>query len=443
MDRINCNNRIYTAANLLLVVSLFVFSFIFTNPAQAGSGGGNGGPAPGSLDKVATTDFGGYDVAYALAIQPEDGKIVTAGATTPAGSDYSSFALTRHFADGTLDTSFGSEGKVISIFGPYSSSINGVAIQADGKIVAVGQTSINACNPDNCNWDFAVARYNPDGSPDMTFGVEGKTVISFGIADDMAYEVAIQPADGKIVIAGHANFGGSYNWTGYGDFALVRLNPDGTPDPSFDADGKTAIADIGPAQSVLIQANGMIVAAGGGYAFKLARFTDAGALDSGFGSSGIATVNVTNKCAIFSTSGAYDIIQQADGKFVAVGWVGIHTGRSCSGTHVALARFNLNGTLDSRFGIQGTLTTMFPDPTYGGLESARSVVIQADDKILVSSANNFIRYNPSGALDNSFGGTGIISALYPGQPRTLKLQADGKFVIANGYNNFLWARYNP
>src|SRR5205085_6464330 len=125
-----------------------------------------------------------------------------------------------------------------------------VAIQTDGKIVAVGYTE----NSGTLDWDFALARYNTNGSLDASFGTGGKTTTAIGASDDFADAVAIQ-ADGFIVAAG-------YSLIGNNDFALIRYKPDGTLDAAFGTGGKVTTpvgssSDLG--RAVAIQTDGKIV----------------------------------------------------------------------------------------------------------------------------------------------------------------------------------------
>ena len=205
---------------------------------------------PFGADGMVTTPIGpGGDFASSMAIQA-DGKIVAAGYSWN-GSDYD-FALVRYNADGSLDTNFDGDGKLATDFGSSNDAAISVAIQADGKIVAGGYSQ-NAITS-----DFALARYNADGSLDTSFDSDGMLTTNFGSSNDAAISVAIQ-ADGKIVAAGHSYIGGN------GYFALTRYNPDGSLDTSFDGDGMLT-TDFGSsddvAYSVAIQADGKIVVAG-------------------------------------------------------------------------------------------------------------------------------------------------------------------------------------
>ncbi|MEE9294854.1 MAG: delta-60 repeat domain-containing protein, partial [Phycisphaerae bacterium] len=236
---------------------------------------------------LVTTDFLGSsrDVGRDVVAIQADGKIVVVGQTSDAGG--SDFAVARYNADGSLDASFDGDGKLTTDFAGAGDIANSVAIQADGKIVVAGRASISG--PD---FDFAVARYNADGSLDTSFDGDGKLTTDFAGSTDLALSVAIQ-ADGKIVVAGQASTFGT------GSFAVARYNADGTLDAGFDGDGKltTDFAGRGEvAKSVAIQADGKIVAAGEtftdtGFVFALARYNADGSLDASFDGDGKLTTD--------------------------------------------------------------------------------------------------------------------------------------------------------
>ena len=165
--------------------------------------------------------------AKAMAIQP-DGKIIAAGnaphTPPPFGED---FALARLNPDGSLDTSFDGDGIAVTHF-DFASQINSVALQPYGKIVAVGFTR----NDSGTVSEFAVARYNSDGSLDMSFDADGKVNTSFETSSCAASAVGVQ-RNGKIVAVGISS-----NNPGARDFALARYNPNGSLDVTFDTDGK-------------------------------------------------------------------------------------------------------------------------------------------------------------------------------------------------------------
>jgi uncharacterized delta-60 repeat protein len=157
------------------------------------------------------TDFGTGELGFGVAIQP-DGKIVAVGVGT-VGANPPNVALARYNRDGTLDPTFDGSGKVVTDFGAFDEAF-AVAIQADGKIVTAGFSYAETPAPPN----FAMARYDPDGSLDPTFDGDGRAVTDFGAFDE-AFGIAIQ-ADGKIVAAGFSTTGENpFN------FALARFLP--------------------------------------------------------------------------------------------------------------------------------------------------------------------------------------------------------------------------
>ncbi len=199
-----------------------------------------------------------------VAIQ-SDGKILLAGASDSTGHD--DFALYRYNTDGSLDASFGTGGKVVTSFMSQDDIVRSVALQSDGKIVVAGETK-------NGTYDeFGLARYNSDGTLDTSFDGDGKVITNSNNNGDHAYSVAIQ-SDGKILLAGASDN------TGNDDFALYRYNTDGSLDASFGTGGKVVTAvgggdDIGT--SVAIQSDGKIVVVGhsengGYYDFALVRY---------------------------------------------------------------------------------------------------------------------------------------------------------------------------
>ncbi|HEX6647906.1 MAG TPA: delta-60 repeat domain-containing protein, partial [Pyrinomonadaceae bacterium] len=175
-------------------------------------------PSFGSGGK-AINDFGGR-----IALLP-DGKMVAAGGASAA--DGFDFALSRFNANGTVDTTFGSGGRVTTDLGGRFEGASSIAVQPDGKIVTGGYAVV----PINQFANFALVRYNSDGSLDLSFGTGGKVLTNFGNISAQAYSMALQP-DGKIVLAGYVNFNGSES------FALARYNTDGTLDAGFGTGGK-------------------------------------------------------------------------------------------------------------------------------------------------------------------------------------------------------------
>jgi len=224
------------------------------------------------------------DEATSVAIQ-SDGRIVVAG-SSQNGADYD-FAVVRYDATGSLDLSFDFDGMATTAFGAGSDLAEDVAIQVDGKIVVAGYSY-------NTNYDFAVARYLPDGTLDGAFDVDGRVTTTVGLSDDLARAMAIQ-SDGRIVLAGSSSSGGG------DDFALVRYNSDGSLDPLFDGDGKvvTAVGAVNDsAQAVAIQPDGKILTAGvsdtalGDLALTSVRYNIDGSLDLAYDGDGRVTTPI-------------------------------------------------------------------------------------------------------------------------------------------------------
>ena len=330
----------------------------------------------GSLDEsfgtagITTTNLGGTnDVGNSIAIQ-SDGKIVVAGFSDVNSLPH--FALTRYNTTGSLDESFGTAGITTTILGGTNDIGYSVAIQPDGKIVVAGFSNKNG------GYDFALTRYNTNGSLDTTgFGTAGIAITNFGGSDDRAYSVAIQ-TNGKIVVAGSTNVTDNYQ------FALARYNTNGSLDESFATLGKL-ITTVGGTDeggsSVAIQPDGKIVVAGfsnvnGGGDFALTRYNTNGFLDESFGNEGITTTNFGG-----SDDRAFSVAIQPDGKIVAGG-----SSDMADAYQLALARYNANGILDESFATLGKLLT-----TFGGTdEGGNSVAIQPDGKILFAGYSDLI-----------------------------------------------------
>ncbi|WP_369263366.1 calcium-binding protein [Streptomyces sp. R35] len=379
--------------------------------------------APGDLDPAfdhdgrVVTDFGGYDESRGMAVQA-DGKIVTVGLNQPYESGEIDFTLARYNPDGSLDPGFGIGGLVTTDVRGGEDYADGVAVQSDGKIVVVGRTS----DPENPGPEFTVVRYNPNGTLDTGFGDGGTVVTDFGTGGPSeAFAVQLQ-ADGRIVAAGMSGAG----------FALARYNPvDGSLDSGFDGDGKVTTAFAGGAATafdVALQSDGKIVAAGrAGYNypaydsdFAVARYNADGSLDSGFDGDGRTTTAFARVDVIGG------VAVQPDGKIVVTG---------TSDFDFALARYNPNGTLDSGFDGDGKVTTDFGS---GTLDGSSDLALQSDGKIVAAgiSLSDFAvaRYNVDGSLDSGFGVGGKVTtdvdSGYYDVANAVALQSDGKIVLS-------------
>jgi uncharacterized delta-60 repeat protein len=319
---------------------------------------------------------GALDAMRALALQP-DGRIVVAGNTSlptvPLGDD---FVVFRFNADGSLDSSFGSGGKVVTDFNGKTDRAVAVMVQSDGRIVAAG----NAVNATNTDQDFALVRYLPDGTLDAAFGARGKATLNITGVTDIANAAALQ-SDGKIVVVGrtfHDRFGSS---AGEPDIGVGRFRADGTVDTSFGNQGvvrvDTSIAAVtapdfnggnwDDANDVAIAADGRIVI--GGYTITAGVFRSVLVLLTSGGQLELVTPSPL-------ADEFKGVALQTDGKVVAAGR---------SNGDFALVRFLASGTLDTSFGIGGQLRIDF----FGGFDSANDVLVQPDGKIVaVGSASN-------------------------------------------------------
>jgi len=268
---------------------------------------------------MVTTNFGQVSAqAFSVAVQA-DGKIVAAGYGNIDGGE--DFALARYNSNGTLDASFGTGGKVTTAFlgsaGQAFAFAFSVAIQPDGRIVAAGYASMGPAGASTPTFDFALARYNSNGTLDTSFGTGGRVTTDFAGPNDQASSIAVQP-DGRIVVAGAA--GGFLN-RGF-DFALARYNSNGTLDATFGTGGKatTDFAGVDDVpSSIALQGDGKIVVVGrtgiiDTFDFALARYNSNGTLDTSFGTSGKVTTDFAG-----SSDQATSVALQADGNIVAAG----------------------------------------------------------------------------------------------------------------------------
>ncbi len=245
-----------------------------------------------------TTILGGNDYGYSVTVQ-NSGKILLSGFNWNENGDGSSngdFAQVRYNSDGSLDTGFGSAGKTTTALSGDDYGYS-AAVQADGKILVAGY------NWNVSNYDFALMRYNSNGSLDTSFGGDGKVTTAVGAGDDYGYSVTVQD-DGKILLGGT-----SYN-SSNGDFALVRYNSDGSLDTGFDGDGKvvTALSSDDYGYSVAVQDDGKILLSGSAdngsnASFVLARYNSDGSLDGSFDA-----VNTLNSTPRYTENGAAAVL---------------------------------------------------------------------------------------------------------------------------------------
>ena len=394
----------------------------------------------GSSGIVTTNAGSGVDYGYGIARQ-SDGKLVVVGDVFSGASGANTdFGLTRYNPDGTVDTSFGKHGKVTTDFQTGGMDYGeAVAVQSDGKIVAVGRSYKTGGAR-----DFAMARYNPDGSLDTGFGTGGKVTTDFSSGEDRPYAIAIQPDDQKIVVVGYANTGSS------NAFAIARYTTAGVLDTTFDTDGKVT-TDFGTsntndrARAVTIQSDGKIVVGGGAEGdFTVARYTSAGALDTSFDTDGwVTTTMATN-----ADDTALAVAVQSDGKIVAGGAAIVNNDYD-----FALARYSSTGALDTTFGSgTGTNRTGWVTTAMGGpRDIAYGLLLQDGGRIVLvgwagpkeSGADqnrNFAlaRYTEDGDLDTDFGTGGKVTTDFNSRDDRAYgavLQPDGRIVAAGFANN--------
>lgn len=385
-------------------------------------------PLPSGLDPLfgtegkVTTAFGGKDTAMAL---QADGKIVLVGGST------SDFVLARYDLNGSLDEEFGVGGTVTTnmIDGTAEEVARSIAIQSDGKIVVAGYTGVfgRTGRPAGNRFDFAVTRYDTDGTLDETFGTDG--VVNSGVIG-RAFAVAIQP-DGKIVVAGDAPL--------TEDIVVARYLENGTLDGSFAGTGQLTTDINGGAElarNVVIQSNNTILVSGPHTKADdiarerhtvLVRYGENGAPDNSFGTAGEAVLS--------DAQVGQGLALQSDGKLLLVGSVDVGVAPSTVSLF-ALMRLLSDGTPDGTFGTAGAVSTFVSDLG----DVAEAVAVQADGKILVSGRSSIMtnsnfalaRFEATGALDDDFGLNGRMSVDFFGftdSADSVAVQPDGKIVL--------------
>jgi uncharacterized delta-60 repeat protein len=409
--------------------------------------------ADGTLDLQFGTEEGFSDLAEMQtnsAVVQSDGKIVVVG--DAYGSTNLDLVLARFNSNGTLDLTFGTNGKVISDFGGDEQA-NDVALQSSGKILVTGEFG---------NQDFTIMRFNSDGSPDLTFGTNGKVISDFG-GDDAANTIAVNGSDNFVVAGSSYQSGASHS-----QFAVARYTADGNLDAGFDSDGMV-ITDVSTfhswATSVAIQGDGKIIASGLsnnfdhlGYDFALVRYTTTGGLDVNFGSGGITITDLLNTTDFHSAEASS--LSLGDGTIV-VGGAFFYNNNNGQVSDFALVRYLNNGTgdgtLDPGFGTNGIKITdlnLWDNLDVTAILSDGKIIAAGEAYSYESDYFPLVRYTTDGTLDGDFNGTGIVQGYYtPEGPSVLSgiaVQKDNKIVVAGfginpdiGNFNLGLARYNP
>jgi uncharacterized delta-60 repeat protein len=396
-------------------------------------------PTFGGGSGTTTATFNNLDATLnAIALAP-DGGIIAAGEVTDSAG-VSRWALERFRPDGSIDSSFGTNGHVITPFSGTDSEAFALTVDPDTGIIWVAGRAGSIGTG-----TYGLADYLPNGQPGQIGNGTGKVTTTFG-GDDAAFGMALQV--GEPVVVGQSSTGG-------GDFAVARYLIDGNLDSRFGAGGKVttdffnnsideahAVA-IQPNQKVVVVGQTLLPGQGNTVDFALARYLPNGDLDPSFGNGGKVETDFAGNLDV-----ANSVALQADGKIVVAGYSMDATGHE----EFSLARYLPNGDLDFGFGQRGKVNLKI-SPTSNDV--ARSVAIQPDGKIVVAgysvSAGTTLfvvaRYNADGTLDTSFGGVGLTEPVVTGTDfaSSVALQPDGKIVVAgtttvNGTGEFALAR---
>lgn len=376
------------------------------------------GATPGALDPSFSGDGAafvsfsdGHGTLEAIARQT-DGALVAVGSQ----ADYISnaFAVVRLNADGSPDGTFGDiYGRVFTDFGVRSHAID-VAIQDDGKIVVAG--TVGETNPRA----IGVTRYLTDGSLDTSFSGDGIQTLSF--AESGAVKALAVMPDGKIMVLGNDS----------GLIVLLRLKADGHFDPTFGVNGAMWITEYwGTYKTLTALADGGVLLGGSyGKSLAAARVTSTGALDLTFGGGdGIATARFGRNRAT-----GHDLTLEASGNVVVVGDVS----RRERDPEIAIARFDAAGAPDLPFGGGDGKRKIGGGAPFIGTD----VAIDPSDNIVLAARygrnSAVIRLLSDGELDPAFR-SGIVNVTSEAEAFTDALvQPDGNIVICGTLSRGLW-----
>lgn len=314
---------------------------------------------------VTSVDFNGYkDVPYSLALQ-SDGKIIVGGkAGNGQITEISGFGILRLNTNGSVDTTFGTNGKVSFNFESQSGSydaINNIAIQADGKIVVSGTAIYES------SFKFAIARIYPDGTLDNNFSNDGKQTSNFSNSTSECSALKILP-DGKFLLGGYSG----------ASAAVLRLLPDGSFDNSYNGTGaKVVAANIyyPHPKMAFLNDNSIIFAGTLNNDVKVMKFDSNLEQVTSFGASGSVVVDIDN--------GSYDervtkIITDNNGRIYTIGKTS--TGGN---SYFYILNFTANGTLNTNFSYDGKQLVSFDN-----INTAYSAVMQSDAKLIVGGASS-------------------------------------------------------
>lgn len=376
----------------------------------------------GGGDGIATTDMGPGTGAGG-GIQIDGDKIVVAGkvpgATTTTGTgrkavtttDPGDFGIARYNADGSLDATFSGDGKASVSFGPNSDNVFDMAVTPDGKYVVAGEASVVTTvtvgkkTATTTNLNFAVARFNADGTLDTTFSDDGLQTVDFG-GTEHGFAVVVQP-DGRIVLAGQ-QMGDNFD----SKFVLARLDGNGSLDTTFGTGGKviTNIGESDVLNDVALQTVGeetFLVAAGrvdisgaetgANYEATLVRYRLDGSLDTSFGVGGVVLTDINGASGTMA-----QIAINSDGAIYGTSYLNVD-----GDTDLALLRYTPNG------GLSGTSLVQLPNQ-----QLPQGIAIQQDGKVVIAGRSKAapsgngtqslaVRFLSTGELDPSFGSGGV------------------------------------
>lgn len=404
---------------------------------------------------IALTSISGYQDVGLASFLDANQKVVVAGFSRASSSQNENSALVRFTPSGVLDGTFGVGGAATQ---PMSTTqadqANAVVPLPDGKILVAG--NVIARHQGKTAWDFAVARYNANGTLDATFGVGGVASVDFLGGEDVANALVLR-SDGKIVAAGYATDATVSGSTRR--FALACFTSAGQLDTSFGNGGivRTPAPGSSYAEAVALH-QGKILAVGttnvssGQQDFTLLRYNLNGSLDSTFGNGGIVTTDFGSHQEL-----AFDVAVDAQERILVAGML---FGLSGSGAgDFAVARYLPNGALDGSFGTGGLART-----EQGKDADAFAIALQGDGKIVLGGqvwspvtadyAFSLIRYNVDGSLDDgcgsdatpgdSFGTAGkvVTPILRNAKVQSLAIQPDGK-IVATGWAAFDGGAFAP
>jgi uncharacterized delta-60 repeat protein len=345
---------------------------------------------------------------------------------------------------GTLDLSFNGTGKVFADFAEGDDFAFGAARQIDGKIILAGGCANGSSR------DFCAVRYLPDGTLDTTFGNNGKAAVPMATpiaCNNLAYAIKLQ-SDGKLLLAGRCRTGSTATSDLVIRFSLLRLTSAGQADASFNGNGFVTTQFGGQddtARAVGLQSDGKIVLSGyclntarNRYEFCAARYTTSGALDTTFNASGAMPGKLMG--AINQQDFASAMVVQPDDKLVLGGscWNGT-TYEFCT------ARYTVDGVLDTTFNSTGFVLTSLSSV---GATQGLAIALQPDGKVLIAGSTvdvnqdkfGVARYTTSGALDPAFGDGGILrSTVGPGNDIVygIAIAPDKKIVLVGNCTNNL------